>query len=369
MSPTEETASRATGGGRAARSRRLVVAGPRRAELETYDKPRVGPGEIGVRVEYASPKHGTELAVFRGEDPFVADLFDEDWRLFVGRDRDVAAASNGERPALGNQWVGVVEELGGGVEGFRVGDRVCGYGGIQDYHVVGVRRVPYLFEVPEGMSWKNALCFDPAQYALCGVRDGGVRIGDRVAVFGLGAIGAVAAQMAKAAGASFVAAIDPIPKRREAALRAGADAALDPLHQDVGLELKRATGRLGVDCAVETSGNEQALQQALRGLAYGGTIAFVGWARAFSGTLDLSREAHFNNANLVFSRASSEPNRDHPRWDRRRIASACWRMLASGAIDCEGIIDPVVPFEEAAGAYEQYVDRNPERAVKLGVRF
>ena len=43
--------------------------------------------------------------------------------------------------------------------------------------------------------------------------------------------------------------------------------------------------------------------------------------------------------------------------------------IASEAIDCEGIIDPVVPFDEAAGAYEQYVDRNPERAVKLGVRF
>ena len=229
--------------------------------------------------------------------------------------------------------------------------------------MVDVGLAPYLFEVPEGMSWKNALCFDPAQYALCGVRDGGVRIGDRVAVFGLGAIGAVAVQMAKAAGASFVAAIDPIPKRREAALRAGAAAARGPLDQDVGVELQRAPGRLGVACAGE------ALQQALRGLAYGGTIAFVGWARAFSGTLDLSREAHFNNANLVFSRASSEPNRDHPRWDRGRIAAACWEMLASGAIDCEGIIDPVVPFDEAPEAYERYVDRNPERAVKLGVSF
>ena len=369
MSSTEGTARREADDSRPTVSRRLVVAGPRRAALEAYERPAVGPGEIGARVEYASPKHGTELAVFRGEDPFVADLFDEDWRVFVGRNRDGGEAENGGRPVLGNQWVGVVDAVGESVEGFRVGERVCGYGGIQDYHVVDVRSAPYLFEVPGGMTWKNAVCFDPAQYALCGVRDGNLRVGDRVAVFGLGAIGAVAAQMAKAAGALFVAAIDPIAKRREAALAAGADAAFDPIEQDVGLELKRATGRLGVDCAVETSGNEQALQQALRGLAYGGTIAFVGWARAFSGTLDLSREAHFNNANLVFSRASSEPNRDHPRWDRRRIASACWEMLASGAIDCEGIVDPVVPFDESPEAYEMYVDRNPERAVKLGVRF
>lgn len=159
------------------------------------------------------------------------------------------------------------------------------------------------------MPWRSALCFDPAKFALGGVRNGHVRIGDHVAVFGLGAIGAIAAQMAKAAGAAYVAVIDPIEKRRYAA----SDAAFDPLREDVGHELKKVTGRAGVDAAIETSGNEQALQQALRGLAYGGTIAFVGWARAFSGTLDLSREAHVGNAVLVFSRASSEPNRDHPR--------------------------------------------------------
>ena len=225
---------------------------------------------------------------------------------------------------------------------------------------------PYLLKVPDGMPWKNALCFDPAQFALGGIRDGHVRLGDRVAVFGLGAIGAIASQLARAAGAAYVAVIDPIEKRRHAALDAGADAAFDPLREDVGLELKRATGRVGVDAAIETSGNEQALQEALRGLAYGGTIAFVGWARAFSGTLDLGREAHFNNASLVFSRASSEPSRDHPRWDRRRIAMSCWSLLATGAIDCERIIDPVVHFDEAPYAYEEYVDRNPQQSVKLG---
>ena len=69
---------------------------------------------------------------------------------------------------------------------------------------------------------------------------------------------------------------------------------------------------------------------------------------------------------LVFSRASSEPSRDHPRWDRRRIAMSCWSLLAMGAIDCERIIDPVVRFDEAPYAYEEYVDRNPQQSVKLG---
>lgn len=346
--------------------RELVVAEPRKAALVAYEEPALGPTEVRVRVEYASPKHGTELSVFRGEDPFVADLFDEDWRLFVRREGP--ASGNGQGTVLGNQWVGTIEEVGDRVEGFEVGERVCGYGGIRETQLVDPLTAPHLLKVPDTMPWKNALCLDPAQFALGGVRDGGVRLGDRVAVFGLGAIGAISAQMARSAGAAFVAAIDPIPKRRQAALDAGADLTLDPTNQDVGLELKRATGKAGVDAAIETSGNEQALQHALRGLAYDGTIAFVGWARTF-GTLDLGREAHFNNASLVFSRAASEPNPDHPRWDRRRIAAACWQMLASRAVDCERIIDPVVPFERSPEAYEQYVDRNPERAVKLGVTF
>lgn len=349
--------------------RKLVAVAPRKAALVDYEEPAAGRNQVKVRVEYASPKHGTEVNLFRGDDPFVADLFDEDWRLFLQREPGGQEAENGEDPALGNQWVGVIVEKGDDVGRFRVGDRVCGYGSIRETQVLDAVDDPYLLKVPGIMPWKNALCFDPAQFALGGIRDGHVRLGDRVAVFGLGAIGAIAAQMAKVAGAAYVAVIDPIEKRRHAAVDAGADAAFDPLREDVGLELKRATGRAGVDTAIETSGNEQALQEALRGLAYGGTIAFVGWARAFSGTLDLGREAHFNNASLVFSRASSEPSRDHPRWDRRRIAMSCWSLLATEAIDCERIIDPVVRFDEAPYAYEEYVDRNPQQSVKLGLAF
>ena len=350
--------------------KQLVAVAPRKAALVDYEEPEIGRNQIRVRVEYASPKHGSEVGVFRGEDPFVADLFDEDWRLFLARKKEAARdARNGHGLVLGNQWVGVVVEKGDGVVRFSVGDRVCGYGGIRETQVIDAVDDPFLLLVPEAMPWKSALCLDPAQFALGGIRDGHVRLGDRVAVFGLGAIGAIAAQMARAAGAAYVAVVDPIQKRRDAAVQAGADAAFDPWREDVGLELKRATNRAGVDSAIETSGSEEALQQALRGLAYGGTIAFVGWARAFSGTLDLGKEAHFNNAVLVFSRASSEPNRDHPRWDRRRIASSCWSMLASGAIDCEKIIDPVVSFDEAPDAYEEYVDRNPQKSVKLGIAF
>lgn len=348
--------------------KQLVATAPRKAELVEYEDVALQPHQVRVKVDYASPKHGSELAEFRGESPHIADYFDEGWHTFLPRDTEAPYALQFGSWNLGNQWVGTIIEKGSKVTEYEIGDRVCSYGGIRETHVINAVDNFRLRKMPADMSWKNAVCYDPAQFALGGIRDSGLRMGDTVAVFGLGAIGAIAAQMAKLAGASYVAVIDPIAKRREAALRAGADAAFDPSADDVGLELKKATGKLGVDIIIETSANQHALQASLRGLAYGGTIAYVGWARAFGAGLDFGREAHFNNAKIVFSRACSEPNPDYPRWSRRRIEDICWQMLVT-QLNCEEIVDPVVPFEQAGFGYEEYVDRNPQKSVKLGVSF
>lgn len=349
--------------------KQLVATAPRQAEIREYEDREIGPDEVRVQVEFASPKHGSELADFRGETPFMSEYFDEEWRLFLPRAEQEPAGVKFGQWNLGNQWVGRIIEVGAEVTEYRLNDRVCSYGGIRETHIVKAVNNYRLRKLPPEMPWQNALCYDPAQFALGGIRDSHLRMGDTVAVIGLGAIGQIAAQMAKECGASLVVVVDPLALRREIALKAGADLALDPLTQDVGLELKKATNRLGVDVIIETSAHASALQAALRGLAYGGTIAYVGWARPFPGGLHLGREAHYNNAKIVFSRACSEPNPDYPRWSRRRIEDVCWAMLSKGLINCEDLIYPVVPFAEAAEAYCEYVDRHPERSLKLGIAF
>ena len=349
--------------------KQLVAVAPHKAEILKYEDRELKPNEVKVQVEFASPKHGSELAGFRGESPHMNEYYDEEWHTFLPRPESDQKGVDFGSWNLGNQWVGVITEVGSDVKDYQVGERVCGYGGVRETQIVNAINNFYLLKMPETMSWKSAVCFDPAQFALGGIRDAHVRAGDRVAIIGLGAIGQLAAQLAKLAGASYVAVVDPIEKRREVALRAGVDEAFDPINQDIGLELKKATNKMGVDVVIETSANEFALQQALRGLAYGGTIAYVGWARPFRGGLDFGREAHFNNAKIVFSRACSEPNPDYPRWSWRRIEETCWKMLSEGALNCEEIIDPVVSFEESAIGYESYVDQHPEKSVKLGVKF
>ncbi|MCL6549307.1 MAG: alcohol dehydrogenase, partial [Alicyclobacillus sp.] len=154
--------------------RQLVAVAPREAALLTYDDDvELQPGQVRVQVEYASPKHGSELLAFRGESPHQQEYYDAEWQLFLPRENDTGVAFGDWN--LGNQWIGRVIEVGPGVSEVAVGDRLCGYGGIRETQVVTLGRDRRLRRVGPGVKWKNALCFDPAQFALGAVRDSGLR--------------------------------------------------------------------------------------------------------------------------------------------------------------------------------------------------
>lgn len=345
--------------------REIICKQPRIPSIYPYGETPLLAGQVRARTEFASPKHGTEMHSFRGDEPQVHDYFDEEYNLFLPRQERQGQAGYGFRP--GNMWTGRIIELGEGVTGLQIGQRVAGYGSFRETQTLKASDV---LAMPDRMAWQQALCYDPCQFALGGIRDSQLRLGDTCCVIGMGAIGQMAAQMAKLAGARLVVVSDPIEARRRIALENGADAAIDPAAQDMGLELKKLTQRLGVDVAIETSSAYPAMQQALRGVAYGGRIAVVGWySPVKTGMLDYGREAHFNNATLFFSRACSEPNPDHPRWSWNRINQECWTMLSRNLLKCDNVIAPVVPFEDACAAYLDCVDAHPEKSVKMGVRF
>ena len=319
----------------------LVAIAPRQPVLRDYEDGPLPADSVRVQVEFGAPKRGTEMTMYYG------------------------LRGAGFPQGLGNMCVGKVSEIGSEVEGVEIGERVAGYGHLKETHTWNAQRI---LKMNERMTWKEAVCYDPAHFALAAVRDGQVRVGDRVAVFGLGALGLMSQQFAKIAGADFVAVVDPIEGRRAVAEKTGADLILDPTACNVGETLKEATGGLGVDVAIETSANYHALDDAIRSVAFEGTVVVVGWAKECKGGLDLGAVAHFNIPNLIFARANSDPNRDHPRWSFGRIIDTCWKWLSEGRFDCEDIVAPVVPFADAAAAYEE-MDNYPERSVKLGVSF
>lgn len=243
------------------------------------------------------------------------------------------------------------------------GDRVAWWGPFQDECTVPASVLIRMGDV----QWRDAAMLDPGIYAVGALRDGGVRIGDTVAVFGLGAIGLAAVQLARAAGATQVFAVDPIRSRRLVAERLGA-IAIDPAATDAGLALREATDMRGVDVAIDFSGSAHALQSAFRGVGYGGTVAYGAFPAPFPAGLDLGGEFHMNRLRIVSTRAASDPNPDHPRWDEGRIVDTAWRLIQSGLLRGEGIVDDPVPFQNLDRIYAE-IATHPDRHIKLAVSY
>ncbi len=339
--------------------RKLQCSGPGKLEWVEYKEPALKAGEIRIKSEFSAAKHGTEMASYKGYGAHRGS-FDAALRIF----RREPGASGGYPAMTGNMVVGRVTEVAGDVSDFAVGERALTYGSFSETHVVPN---DFRWKVPESVDWRSAVCLDPADFALGAVRDGHVRIGDVVAVFGMGAIGLVVVQIAKAAGASIVIAVDPLPIRRAASSKCGADVALDPAACDAGLEIKKASGGRGADVVIEFSGAVPALQAALRGVAYGGNVVFGAYPPAYGAGLDLGAESHVNTPNIIFSRACSEPLRDHPRWCNRRIYEACWKLILDGKINGEHVVTPVVPFGSLLTEYPK-IATEPGSNIKLGVK-
>ena len=341
-------------------ARELVAVAPRTPEIREYTPPPVGPGQVRVRSELGAAKHGTELMGYRGEAIFNTHRYDPQLRILVPHEEPTTGFP---RP-LGNMIVGRVIEAAPDVASVRVGDRVYGHAPVRDEQVVAADRFAPL---PEGLSAEAALCADPADAALA-MRDAHVRVGDRVAVFGLGAIGLFAVQLCLLSGAELVIGIDLVPRRRELAERFGAHVTLDPaVVSDVGLEIHRLTGGLGADVSLEVSGSSHALHQAVRATKYRGTVGVIAAYGSGASGLNLGDEFHWNAIDLVSCRTVSLPLRDYG-WDHERIVGLAERLLRTGRLKHEGVIDPIVPFDETPDAYRR-IDADAAWSTKLGVRF
>ncbi len=337
----------------------LLCVGKEQLAWNEYDEPPLGLGQLRVASQFTAAKHGTEMAVFKGYSG-VRGRYDRDLQVFAYDKRYDPA---GFRP--GNMTVGAVTEVGPQVNGYAIGDRLLLYGGFRQTHIVAHDRC---WKIPIDMPWQSAVCLDPADFALGAVRDGHVRVGDNVAIFGMGAIGLMVVQIARLAGAGKVIAVEPLASRRSLARQLGADLVLDPLHCDAGLEIKRATENRGADVAIDYSGDRQAIQAALRGVAYGATVVAGAYPPPYDAGLDFGAEAHVNTPHIVFSRACSEPNRDHPRWDERRLLVACMDLLTGGRVRGQEVVTPVVPFDELLETYPK-IAAEPERLIKLGAAY
>ena len=192
----------------------LIADRPGHALLQAYEEPPLTKHQLRVRSLFSSVKHGTELRGFRGNSADASDRWDADLRLHKRGEKE----QDSFPMRLGEMYFGIVSAVGEQVTRVKVEDQVFGLGPVRETHTLTEKHVRI---APEGVSPQTLMYWEAAVYALGGVRDGHVRLGDRVAVFGLGAIGQMAVQAARLSGASWIAAVDPIERRRDAAVRHG----------------------------------------------------------------------------------------------------------------------------------------------------
>lgn len=349
--------------------KRLAMTGKGRVEVLDRPEPQSGSGQVRVRTELASGKHGTNLAMLESAN-FQGQRFDPERRIFVPVEGiDGAGSVSRENPyGLGTTGVGIVEEVGEEVTGWAPGERVFGLMDIQEINVVNPDWIWKL----GSLDARSVLSIEPAYVGIHAIREAGLRIGDTVVITGLGAIGLIAVQMAAAGGAAQIIAVDPLEPRRRLAEQFGATHTRDPGsgHTDIAVEVHELTGGAGVDISIECSGRYDALQDAIRCVRIAGTVCAVGFYQGPSSGLWLGREFHHNRLNLVVPHGCGwgHPPRDYPRWDRRRAYESIVSLLRRGVLEFTDLIRPTINIDEGPDIYRLMVE-NPGETIKYAVQF
>src|SRR5579871_5855630 len=337
--------------------------------VEEAPRPTAGPGEAVIRITLTTIC-GTDLHILRGEYPVKPGLI------------------------IGHEPVGVITELGPGVTGYEIGDRVpvgaimpcgqchtclsghlsqCGHG--SGYEAIGGWRfgntihgsqaeyllVPNaqanLAKIPDDVRDEQVLLLaDIASTGFSGAESGGVKIGDAVVVFAQGPIGLCATAGARLMGASLIIGVDSDETRLKMAKRMGADVALNFREQDVIAEIKRLTGG-GVDVAIEALGTQQTFENCLRSLRPGGTLSSL---RVYSGKLGMPYDAFaagLGDHRIVTTLCPGGKER------MRRLIET----VRSGRIDLMPLLTHTFALEDIREAYELFGEHR-DGVLKVAIR-
>lgn len=332
----------------------LILTGKHEAHVGSFPEPPMDENSVKVAVAYCG-LCGTDLHKFEGQ--------------------------SGSRPLklpvpLGHEVSGIVEAVGANVRDFRPGDRVtvdpnwsCGHcrfcqqglrhmcensrgvvKGMADYICPPQENV---YHIPDSLSLRDAALAEPLSCCLHGMDLLDVKLGQTVAIVGMGAIGAIMVQLCRLASAANIIVIETVEAKRELAFRLGATHFINPTTEDPEQAIADA-GIFNVDRVLECVGFGVTINTAL---AVAGRCARV----VLFGLGDPNKPVAINQYAAITKELDIQTSFLNPHTTGRAI-----RLLASGALDVDAIISREMGPEELIG---ELSDRTWSRRGKVLVKW
>ena len=319
----------------------LVIEGPHRAIIREVAYPGPRHGEVTLKVERTGIC-GTDVHIYEGT--YMATY-----------------------PIIpGHEYSGVIHEIGEGVTGYAVGDRVssdpnvfCGHcelcqthrsnqclnfaatGVTRDGSMAEFVRVPArtLSKVPNNMTFQQAAFIEPVSCVVYGMHRLQVKAGDRVILFGAGAMGQQLVQALAHTGASELVVVDVAESKLQIAKQFGATRTL--LSQELDTELNPEQLHNQFDVVVEATGIAAVIEQAFRYM--GKTAKYLQFGVANSdATVPLSPYQLFKNDwTLIGSMAVHYTFIPALRW------------IEEGRIQIDHLVSDVISLEQAVEYFQQ----------------
>ena len=342
----------------------VVFTNPKTVDFELYDDRPLESHEVRLQTLYSGISAGTELTAYRGSNPYLHKQWDPTRKLFIPGDQ---TSLTYPVSGWGYEEVGEVIELGSEVKDVSISDVIFGTWGHRTHHIVEESYARDRLQA-RSLDAVFGIFSQIGAIAINGVHDARIRIGETVAVFGMGTLGQIVGQLARRSGAKVVG-VDRFEKRLEIALQSGAaDVVLNASNTEVAEHIRSMTDNRGADIAIEVTGSTLALQQAIRSVAYSSKVIAMGFFQGEASGLFLGEEFHHNRVNIVGSQISgSDPELTY-RWNRLRLIQSFMRLQADGLIDLKPIISHVIPFDDAGEAF-RILDEEPEKALQVVLDF
>ncbi len=341
----------------------LVFTGNRKLELQDFDDPTPGPGEVVIEIK-ASGMCGSDLHIYRspGGGPGMAAA------LGLGGD--------GKPKIGGHEPCGVVIARGEGVPQHLAPNdarvmvhhysgcetcvdcksgwpQMCSTTKKQVYGVTGhgahtkYMAIPYytLVPLPEELSFNTGAaiaCGTGTAYGA--LRRMNMNGGKSLAIFGQGPVGISGTLLGKAMGMEVIG-LDISEERLALARKCGADHTINVATADGIEEIRKLTGGKGVHYALETSAHPDARSAAVRSTRPWGTVCYVG--EGGNVTLEVSPDMLRRQLTLMGSWTFST-----------HIQDECTKFIADNGVDIDSQITDTFKLSDAVAAYEKFDQQN-----------